>query len=552
LPFLVAVPAIAAITFALGWHVPPNNWDSLTYHLPRAAYWRQWGSLGHFPTDDLRQTAFPGTAEVLILATLLIAHSAQLAFLVQWTAYLAATCAVYGLGRQIGLEPVYALCGAGTFACLPEVVLQSTTEQNDLTAAAFLVCGAYFLLDAMQRDRRASLLFTGVALGLAVGTKPTAMLALPGLLLGVLMLWRPSPRTWLGTGLLAALLALALAAPWYVENLLDFGSLNGPPAIAGMQTITHPTIQTFAVNLERHLIGFLDPAGPAYLASGSKTLACTVGNNLTTGLARLLRIPAHLPALDFPFWPGAYDPRPACTFQEDGSWYGLGGLLILGCVLACSLRRRRNPAIVLALAALSFLLGAALLLRWQPWEGRLLVPFMALGAPLSGLLYRALCRHRLWPLAQVLVLYVAAGGVAAAIDSQAKPLSAWATLDQLPVAYGQISPAVLDSYVPSTARLAIYLDGDDWEFPLFGPRLTRTVIPLALDDQGRVHAADWRFDYLLTHQTPAVSTQVLRDLPACRRLLWRDNLGTPFDWALYGCTAGHPARPTPAAGPARP
>ena len=46
---------------------------------------------------------------------------------------------------------------------------------------------------------------------------------------------------------------------------IEYGSFGGPAAVAHEQLITHPTLGTFRLNLVRHLIGFLDPAGPALI-----------------------------------------------------------------------------------------------------------------------------------------------------------------------------------------------------------------------------------------------------------------------------------------------
>ncbi len=197
LPWSLGLPPMVVLLVVLGWHMPPVTWDAMTYHLARAAYWRQWGTLAPFPTNDFRQTVFPGNADVLQLITLLFAHTDTFVFVVQFTAYLIATVAVYGLGRQLTLAPLYALIGAGAFATMPEVVLQSTSAQNDLVAAAFTGCAVYFIIDGLQRTRVASLALSVVALGLGVGTKPTAFLIVPGVALGALaLLW-----TWRGSAL---------------------------------------------------------------------------------------------------------------------------------------------------------------------------------------------------------------------------------------------------------------------------------------------------------------------------------------------------------------
>ena len=39
-----------------------NNWDSMAYHLSRAAYWLQEGSLAHYSGASVRQIANPPNA----------------------------------------------------------------------------------------------------------------------------------------------------------------------------------------------------------------------------------------------------------------------------------------------------------------------------------------------------------------------------------------------------------------------------------------------------------------------------------------------------------
>ncbi len=45
----------------------PNNWDSLTYHIPRVHFYLAQGHLGHFDTLNLRQIYFPFNATLFQL-----------------------------------------------------------------------------------------------------------------------------------------------------------------------------------------------------------------------------------------------------------------------------------------------------------------------------------------------------------------------------------------------------------------------------------------------------------------------------------------------------
>lgn len=65
---LLAFTVLAgAMTFLLALYVPPNNHDSMTYHLARVGYYLQQGSLKSYPAANIRQTVFPANAEILML-----------------------------------------------------------------------------------------------------------------------------------------------------------------------------------------------------------------------------------------------------------------------------------------------------------------------------------------------------------------------------------------------------------------------------------------------------------------------------------------------------
>lgn len=58
---LLVAAVLAALVFLSGWSwcqasfAPPNNIDSVSYHLPRQVFWMQQGSVENYPTSSLRQ-----------------------------------------------------------------------------------------------------------------------------------------------------------------------------------------------------------------------------------------------------------------------------------------------------------------------------------------------------------------------------------------------------------------------------------------------------------------------------------------------------------------
>ncbi len=553
IPFLLVIPIIAIVSFALGWHVPPNNWDSMTYHLSRAAYWRQWRTLAHFPTNNLRQVVFPGNAEVLLLVTLLLAHAATFAFLVQFSAYAAATVAIYGVGRQLGLRPIYALIGAGAFATMPEVVLQSTSTQNDLTVAAFVICAVYFFADAIQTTRAASFVVAGAALGLAIGTKPTAFLVLPGLCVGAAaILWRSrhglgSTRRVVAAMAAGLLLAMLLGAPWYIANKEAYGNISGPPSTIQAQEATHPTLGTLSTHLLRYMISLADPGWSAQLNPSVAGALCDETAVLHTNIVSLAHMPAFEPAIDSPGL--GYNPAPPCTYNEDLTWFGISGWLAIALAavwfVAGLIRRKVDLPWMLAAGVISFLLCASFLLRWNPWENRLFIIAIALGSPLLGHLAERLNRRvsgRL--LLRLGILYAALIGLGAAMDNSAKPLAAWrinrATMQVLTRSDMGAIIVRVDRSVSAHGRLAIFLGGDDWDYPLFGPHLDRTIEPLTLSSadapRTTAHAA---VDAVLTHQPDNIVKQLLdqQRLGGCHNVWTIRTIETPTPWKLFDCTS---------------
>ena len=132
--------------------MPPNNWDSLTYHLTRVAGWRQehgvhW--IANAPTGRINE--FQPLAEQLILF-LVVAGSTALYALPQYVAELAILISVYGAARRLGYEPRAAARGTALVAMLSLVALESTTAQNDLVAASFPIAAAFFLLGRSQLE----------------------------------------------------------------------------------------------------------------------------------------------------------------------------------------------------------------------------------------------------------------------------------------------------------------------------------------------------------------------------------------------------------------
>ena len=174
----VAVGLGAMYVIALAFFTPMNDWDALSYHLARAAFWKQ--EHGIVLIDDVadsRLNVNPPNAEIGQLATMVLSGSDRYVALPQLLAYAALVTSVAGLARRIGLAPAEAAFAALAFATLPVVALQASGALNDLVVASFLTAATLFALGSGL----ASLALFALALSLAVGVKFSGLLALPAL-----------------------------------------------------------------------------------------------------------------------------------------------------------------------------------------------------------------------------------------------------------------------------------------------------------------------------------------------------------------------------------
>ena len=500
-PLTLLFAAVVAVGLAyelvLALTVPPNNWDSLTYHLARVAGWNQehgvhW--IANAPTGRINE--FQPLAEQLILF-LFVSGSTALYALPQYVAQLAILFAVYGAARRLGYQPRAAVRGTALLAMLSLVALESTTAQNDLVAASFPVVAAFFLLGRSQLEA----FLAGVALALGLGAKLTTALAWPAL---AVLAW-PRGRRAFASAAAGGAFALVTAACWgYVLNVVHTGRLLGH----GQGRVENSAATTFTGTVSRSLHLFYRlfdlSVMPYWLIAVLAVAGCVVAVRSAAAALVLLAPAAGIAVLEIFSLDPSYVPR---TTSEDVSAFGpIGTAAILGAPLAVFLadrpRRRDLRFIALVLALPTYVVLLAAFAKYNIWIPRFLVVPVVLTAPL----FAALCRDRT-AAAALLVL----GGLTLAFaltDDASKNINGPAgrpwTLSQVGALNafpaqptGRIVGAALASYdrsVPPDACVGAVLDPDEPAYLLWGPKLGRRVVFLpSLDAVAQAYRTGSRY-----------------------------------------------------------
>jgi 4-amino-4-deoxy-L-arabinose transferase-like glycosyltransferase len=483
----LGVGVSSLIGAALVLTVPPNNYDSMTYHLSRVGYWLQHESFYPWPTPNPRQTTFPMNAEIGAMWTILFVGTDRLAGFVQWSAGLVSMVAIMGLSRLLGANRAQAVFAALLWATLPEIVLQSTTTQNDLVVGAFFTCAVYLLYVGLRSQHNRMLLLSGLGLGLALGTKATGLFLLPGLAATLLMLCLAHGKrcirgalAWAGSSLAGFLL---LGAYVFALNLFVHGHSLGPSSVVSdIAPSPQSWVTRLSATLPLSVYRTLDLTGlPDFVAEPLHQLKASAGARVFS----FLDLPTDFTSAIGE--PGASDLEWRPPVHEDFAGFGpLAFLLFIPTMIYRSLvaLKAKDPLPPgLAMMSLSLFLAISILSLF-PWENRLLVPAAALGAPLIGRCYRRENRRRLLTWAVIGMALVVIGWTTA--HNLSKPLvgtrRVWQMdyIERRALNRSSMEPVLraVDRLVPLDATLGTVLHGDDWDYPLFGRRFTRRVVPL--------------------------------------------------------------------------
>ena len=220
----VAALAVLAVPLHLylllvGFTVPQSLPDTMLYHLPRAALWKQQEAVSYVANSpDARINVFPPVAEIEVLSSMIFANGDRFVSGVQLLALVGACIAIFGIASRLGLGASAAAFGALSFATFTVVALQTPTALNDLVVASLLIICAYFAMGASRTE----LALAAVSLALAVGTKGTVIFALPVLALFALA---SQPRSRQPRMLAIGAAGLAAGSFWFVVNLFETGEL---------------------------------------------------------------------------------------------------------------------------------------------------------------------------------------------------------------------------------------------------------------------------------------------------------------------------------------
>jgi hypothetical protein len=319
----------------------PNNYDALSYRLPRVLMWWNHGGWHWIDTPDLRLNFSGANFEWLMMPILVLTHSDRLLFLINLSGFLLMPGLLFSVLVGAGVSGRVAWAWMWLLPMGFSYIMQAGSIGNDTIAAVYVLAAVYFAFRARKTGRMEDLGLAFVATGLATGVKASNM----PLLLPLFFAVRPALgllRSRLVFGTVMILLSGVVSfCPMALMNQVHSGHWSGDPLNLDRARIHEPMVGIIGNGLQMTA----EALSPPILPCAQKI----------SGWVRS-RFPRELEGLlerDFPRFQWQLGELP----QEEAGGLGLGITLLLAAVLllrrsgAAAVPRRRRPGMVIGVMA---------------------------------------------------------------------------------------------------------------------------------------------------------------------------------------------------------
>jgi len=393
------------LLFIQGILYPPNNWDSMPYHMARIAHWVMNESVYPYPTHIYRQIYQPPLSEWIIAQVCILtkadyfANDIQLLFLI---ASLGVINQIMLLWNQSNRRRIIAICIAYT---TPSVFMQATSTQNDIVVSFFLLSTIFFLIDYFKRFDISSAIYIVLSIGLAIVTKGTALVYLiPIISFSFYFLWKAFSQKQINLGkfslhfCLIATLSIAIAFPHYSRNYSLSGDVFG--ASDDHYFNKNITLKSTGLNLLKNIANHT-----------STPITSNITNQIVEKTHLILKIPINDKNYSYK---GIHFKLNTWNHNEDEVSNFLQIVLFAGVIVFLIVHWKKKEALLIFSTLFCLLMFClfSFLLKWQPWHMRLQVPlFIMASIPIALFLDHFSLKKIVSPILGIAVVYCLILGV---------------------------------------------------------------------------------------------------------------------------------------------
>jgi hypothetical protein len=364
--FIIVLPL-----FLLAIFIPPNNWDSMAYHLPRVEHWIQNKNIYPYPTNIVRQVLTSPLSEYIIANFQILANTDAFSNLVQFGSFifiLFTGTLIFSL-LKIGMKGQLFLLLA--LFSLPMMLFQATTTQTDLLASFFFLSFILFAILIIQTESnfKTNFIFLALSLSLGILTKyHIAIFAAPIVLyLLFFLIKKKNNKNTIFAVLISCITIAVILAPLFLRNIYFFGSITGKDLFDENATIINTTIsiQNMLSNNFKHIVDFI-----SIPINGYNNLLFSVNHSLHN----LIGVSENFPGNNWAGEPFTVNNH----LNEDTAGSLIHTLLIiLSLLLLLKSKHKTKLLLLFTYCFIAFSLYG-LLFIYTPFDIRLLLPILIL------------------------------------------------------------------------------------------------------------------------------------------------------------------------------
>ncbi|MDD3435722.1 MAG: hypothetical protein PHC64_01065 [Candidatus Gastranaerophilales bacterium] len=378
---------------------PITNADAQAYHVARSLFWVLQGSLKHFDIADIRNLCLPINSEILYAWIILFVKKDVFLGFFSFVGYLLSIVSLYNILGYCGYCVRKRLWVIFVLSSFASVIVQVSGTETDIIIAGLALSCVFMFWYALKNNKIIPIFMASLAYALAIGTKTTALMAIPGV--GVLMLaicfyqkkYKPL-LYFLGFGIINFLI---FASYNYILNFIHFGDFMGPQSFMVVSK-NYYGFKGMIANFIKYLFMMIDFTGFRW----SDYLGPTI-INIRNGVLNYL----HLDYVYDGLYSTPYNVNRMLLEPLMGAGV-LGILVFFPCLIWGLIKpifkfKNKKPWFIFTFAIVFIinLLVMSYLLTYMVFSVRFLMTFIVISSPL--LIYSYLSRKN--PLKYIIVLF---------------------------------------------------------------------------------------------------------------------------------------------------
>lgn len=242
--------------------LPISNADAQAYHVARSVFWVLQGSLNHFDVADIRNLCLPINSEILYSWVILFVKRDVFLGFFSFVGYLLSMVSIYNILGFLGYCTRRRLWVIFILSSFASVIVQASSTETDIIIAGLISSSIFLFWYALRNNKKTPIFMASLAYAIAIGTKTTSIIAIPGVGLFLLALcfyfkkFKPL-ACFLSFGIINFII---FSSYNYILNYIQFSNFLGPQSFIVVSK-NYYGIKGAVSNFIKHIFMFIDFTG---------------------------------------------------------------------------------------------------------------------------------------------------------------------------------------------------------------------------------------------------------------------------------------------------